>query len=184
MSYLFNFISRWRITLNCFARISIIIFCVTLTPLFQSCSISLLGNNSDESSSDNYTYKFPTQAWIEIPKDRSDMALMNKDFGSIITISSTCKKYITASLKNLANNIYTGVTDIIVIDEKEIQLFGRQTLKKQITGKLDGINVSLLSYTLIKNKCIYDFILIHPQITIPEQIIKDMDNFINTVTIN
>ena len=74
--------------------------------------------------------------------------------------NSLCKKYDNSSLTNLQKNLLSGLDNIRIINREDVSLYNRKAIKLTANARLDGVLVYLDVYTVKKNRCVYDFVLI------------------------
>ncbi len=129
-----------------------------ITILISSCSIFL--GNTKSLKSEKYSSHFNQSNWKEVDPDLSDLAYTNTKTGSIILFNSLCKKYDNSSLTNLQKNLLSGLDNIRIINREDVSLYNRKAIKLTANARLDGVLVYLDVYTVKKNRCVYDFVLI------------------------
>ena len=157
---------------------------ITLIFILSACATLIPETNRNLEKSKRYSHHLPGINWKNIDKDKSDFALMHSTTGAIITGNTICKKYTSTTLNDLAGNMFSGVTDLMINSKMKVQMFNRNTLVIDASGSIDGVIISINSYTLKRNRCIYDFILIYPSIEIPVDIKRDMVNFMEKIKID
>ena len=127
-------------------------------PILISCS-NLIGGDIYEKSV-HYSANFRGQGWQVIEAEKSDHAFQHPQSKSILILNTLCKKYASANLENLAENLLSGIQNLKITTKEKTEYASREALKVQAEGKIDGRPVFLKILTTQKNRCIYDFALI------------------------
>ena len=135
--------------------------------LFSSCGMFSSNEGSTYLKSKNiangFDLKIPNN-WEKIKTEGSDYALKNKKTNSIILLNSACRKYEASSLNALTSSMLTGIDDLNILAKNQITLHDREAQEVRVEGKVDGVKTYFNIITLQKNYCIYDYILISPNL--------------------
>src|SRR5579863_1939580 len=79
------------------------------------------------------------------------------DSGGTILVNGTCEGVTDVSLDVLTNQALFGVEHREVVSREMITLDGRDALRTQVKGTMDGVPVELELVVLKKDDCTYDF---------------------------
>jgi len=134
----------------------------TILVALASCSIFVPDRTKDKKS-ENLSTNFDQSGWKKIPPEKSDFAFHNEKQGAIIIANSFCKKHLSTSLDKLAYTFLGEIKELEIIENNESQYKGRESRDILAKGKMDGVLVHLKLKTLIKDHCLYDFVLISPK---------------------
>lgn len=147
-----------------------------------SCSF---GSDSESGvKSQNYKIAFQSPQWTKINPGSADHAFQNSSSNSIILLNSLCGKYESTSLKHLISNMLGGLDQVNIVKEEKMTYAKRDSLRRFVTGKTDGVPVYLIIQTLRKDSCIYDFILISANQDLQTSDIDDFNKFLEETNIN
>lgn len=154
----------------------------TILLLGLSCSFG--SDNDSELKSQSYKLAFQSPQWKRINPGSADHAFQNTSSNSIILLNSLCHKYESTSLKHLISNMLGGLDQVSIIKEERMTYAKRDSLRRFVTGKTDGVPVYLIIQTVRKDSCIYDFILISADQDLQSSDIDDFDKFLEETNIN
>jgi hypothetical protein len=80
---------------------------------------------------------------------------------STITVDAWCKSAVDdSSLEVLSQHLYRGLEGFKVMSQNKLFLSGREALRTDVSGKVDGVPVFMSTYVLKLNSCVYDFIYV------------------------
>jgi hypothetical protein len=161
---------------------STIFIIILAASCFTSCALFIPKPQRDIKSTD-YSIKFSSSDWESIPPDIADAAFAKRKTSSIITANSICKKYDSTSLENLTSSMISGLNNIKIEKEEELNFSERKARRVYLNGSLDGVNVSMIIQTLRKNRCVYDFVLISRDNKTRQADEKDYNKFLESVFI-
>lgn len=149
--------------------------------LLNSCALMRTKEIGHKSTS--YVIKEAPKAWEKIPPGGSDHAFANSKTNSIITANSLCGRYESTSLRQLTNNILSGLDQSSIEESATVPYVGREALRTKARARMDGIPVYLIIKTVRKNECIYDFILISSSDEIRRADSKEFDRMLKSINI-
>jgi len=159
-------------------------FCISLLVLFItiiSCSLLIPSVSEHSRKSTWYKIDFSDPDWEKISPDKSDMAFLNKETGSILILNSLCKKYEQTSLGQLSSKILSGLSNLEIEESREFIFSGREAISVNASGTLDGVKVKLKIMTFKKDRCTYDIAIINSKGRIPSGDEEDFNRFINSM---
>lgn len=95
--------------------------------------------------------------WKRIEIRGGDLAFLNQQDNSTITVNSTCDKNKTKyNLKALSNTLLIGIDDKKLIKSSERTVSGEVALQRIYEGNLSGVPVKISTVVVKKGDCIYD----------------------------
>lgn len=95
--------------------------------------------------------------WKRIEINGGDLAFLNPQDNSTITVNSTCdKNKIKYSLKALSNTLLIGIDDKKLIESTERKVSGEISLQRISEGNVSGVPIKISTVVLKKGDCIYD----------------------------
>jgi hypothetical protein len=95
--------------------------------------------------------------WKTIEIKGGDLAFLNPQDNSTITVNSTCDKNKTKySLKALSNTLLIGIDDKKLIESSERNVSGQISLQRVSEGNVSGVPIKISTVVLKKGECIYD----------------------------
>lgn len=133
---------------------------------------------------DNRLSRSIPELWKEISSEGSDYALQKITSNSIFLFNSSCRKFEGSSLNALTGSILTGLDDLIIEEKKESFYQGREAVEVTANGKLDGITRYFKIITILKNNCIYDYVLIATNQSNLQNDSADLKSFLERIIIN
>ncbi|MEK6706237.1 MAG: hypothetical protein AABZ06_10655 [Bdellovibrionota bacterium] len=97
--------------------------------------------------------------------DVSDVVFQSKKTASIISLNSACRPthgnpQTEDDLRKITNQLFLGVSNITMREEKELTVSSSPALQTTIHGKMNGELMKLRSVVLRKNHCVYDLMYI------------------------
>lgn len=90
---------------------------------------------------------------------QADRSYVNTQHGSVIALSSVCKRYDRVPLEQLKRDLVNPLENHEVVSEERRPLDDREALFTRAKGTLDGVPVESSLVVLRKNDCIFDFSL-------------------------
>lgn len=123
-------------------------------------------------------------AWTEISSEGSDYALQKKTSNSIFLFNSSCRKFEGSTLNALTSSMFTGLDEVVIEEKKESFYQGREAVEVTAHGKLDGITRYFKIITILKNNCIYDYVLIATNGNNLQNDSVDLKSFLERIIIN
>jgi hypothetical protein len=99
-------------------------------------------------------------AWHRIPS-KADRAYLSEATGAAIMANGDCRER-DAPLPVLANALLIGLTDRRVLEERRVPLAAREGLYRRLTARLDGVPLTIESYVVKKDGCVYDLVRLVP----------------------
>lgn len=136
--------------------------------------------SEDTFKNEDLSVSFDNANWNSIDPDKSDYAFVHEQSGSILLISSTCKKYEASSYTQLTSTLLSGLDELAFEDATEVKIFGRKGNRVEANASLDGVQTYFLILTLRKNRCLYDYALITATKQYRKQLKGDFDALINS----
>ena len=95
--------------------------------------------------------------WERIEIRGGDLAFLNPDDNSTVTVNSTCdRNKIKYSLKALSNTLLIGIDDKQLIESSERKVSGEISLQRIYEGNLSGVPIKISTVVVKKGDCIYD----------------------------
>ena len=119
-----------------------------------------------------------TPSWKRIEVEQNDVAWLHQSEGTLIQVNSRCERSLDLPLMTLTNHLLIGFTDREFIEQKSVQLDGREALRSHIRAKLDGVPRELVIYVLKKNNCVYDFAYVATPGATFNQFLADFERFV------
>ena len=100
-------------------------------------------------------------AW-QLLEGEGDVAFHEPASGAVILANADCRERLDAPLTVLRNSLLIGFTDRRVVVEREVEVAGRAALRSELSARLDGVPVELITYVLKKDGCVYDLVYAAP----------------------
>jgi hypothetical protein len=95
--------------------------------------------------------------WKRIEIKGGDLAFLNQQDNSTITVNSTCdKNKIKYSLNALSNTLLIGIDDRKLIQSRERKISGEIALQRISEGNVSGVPIKISTVVLKKGDCVYD----------------------------
>lgn len=121
---------------------------------FSGCvSVSL--NKGEVRRSEVYHWVQPGGSYAEKKSADVDRAWQNPRSGSIISVLSECTEEADPSLKILRDEVIRSLTEPKIEMEKNFAFQGREALRSQVQGRVDGVESAVDLVVLKKNGCAY-----------------------------
>jgi hypothetical protein len=92
---------------------------------------------------------------------RAKAAYYREESDTVIMANADCRER-DAPLSVLANSLLIGMTDRQVLEERRLPLAGREGLHRRLIARLDGVPLSIESYVVKKDGCVYDLVYLAP----------------------
>lgn len=127
--------------------------------LYCSCSTDS-GLYKKSPSVVNQLSKAPPAPWSEISTEGADFALQNRFSKSLFLFNSACRKYEASNLNSLTSSMLAGIDDLKITERNIVSYQEREAVEVAANGKLDGVLRFFKIVTILKNNCIYDYVLI------------------------
>lgn len=131
-----------------------------------------------EFSNDELAFRVQSvpDGWREIEVTEELVAFRDDARGATISVYGRCgRDGDDVPLTALTHHLLIGFTDREVKSQESLQLDGREALRTEVRGKLDGVETHLLVYVLKKNTCVYDFLHIT---TAPASGVEPFERFV------
>jgi hypothetical protein len=106
--------------------------------------------------------------WQRVRSGGADLAFRHGGGGTIV-VSGQCPAQDDAPLDVLTNHLLFGVTARKEQARQTLTLDGREALRTQLAGALDGVTVALDLVVLKKDGCLYDLQLIAGPTVFPDR---------------
>lgn len=97
--------------------------------------------------------------WSQSRSHGANLAFHHSQGGTVV-VNADCSQQGEAPLDVLTNHLLFGVTAQQEVSRTPLTLDGREALRTNLTGQLDGVPIALALVVLKKNGCLYDFQLI------------------------
>lgn len=137
-------------------------FTVTLFSAATLVACSLGGPLREDQKASSYRIGALPGGWEKAAPDtaRVDQAFLNRAHGSLIAVSSVCKRYDLVSLPALTKELLSPIDAREVTQQETQPLDGRESLHTRARGKMDGVPVEASFVVVRKDDCIFDFSLV------------------------
>lgn len=162
-------------------------FLVLMAACLSSCSVLFPDRTAPKSG--DYDVKAPPSPWTKIPVGedpdsvdalKADMAYEDPQSGSVISLNSLCRKYSSASLEQLTNNLIRGIEERDVVEQKNITVDGAEALDSLFEGVVDRVPVKVHTIVLVKDRCTFDFIHVTVKSRENKSNKEHFDNFVKS----
>jgi hypothetical protein len=98
-------------------------------------------------------------SWRTIEIDGTRLAFRDDAKAATVAVSGRCGvDGDDVPLTALTQHLFLQFTDRNVSSQELIELDGREALRSELVGKLDGVPKHFLVYVLKKDGCVYDFV--------------------------
>lgn len=139
---------------NFFSTLHTFFFSFFFILTLSGCIHFKIGDSHPQKASDIF-YIDPPVPFVLAKNMNADMAWQSTTTGNMIAVISNCSKNSDQSLSYAFLEISKGF-DRLDSSQQELFFFnGRQALKGQLRGTIDGIAVSMESLQFNKNQCFY-----------------------------
>ncbi len=99
--------------------------------------------------------------WTQLDvRDQNDLAFLHGPTSGVIQANASCQPGLDIPLEALRNHLLIGFTEREVVEERRIEVDGREALDMHVRAKLDGVPVEFRMTILKKNDCVFDFALV------------------------
>lgn len=99
------------------------------------------------------------ESWRPIEVDQTLLAFRDDGRGATVAVNGRCGvDGDDVPLRSLTHHLFLQFTDRDVQSQEIVQLDGREALRSELVGKLDGVPKHFLVYVLKKDGCVYDFV--------------------------
>lgn len=115
-----------------------------------------------------YRVSSPSDGWREVTVETANAAWLHDELGASLLVNSHCEGVQDAPLEALANHLLIGWTERELVQERRLQLSGREALEREVSAKLDGVPRRVMLLVLKKDGCVYDVVLSAGQSAFPE----------------
>lgn len=136
-------------------------FFVFLFSLY-GCSLFIGEKGPKTAKGSDYFIEFQKADWNSKNDNRSDYVFENSKDGRILLSNSFCNEFQEQPLENLALKGFSGVKDIVVIQNEYITFKNREAFKIEASGFVDGVKVYLRLLNTRRDNCYFDFMEITP----------------------
>jgi hypothetical protein len=93
-------------------------------------------------------------------RDQNDLAFLHEPTSGVIQANASCQPGLDIPLEALRNHLLIGFTERNVVEERRIEVDGREALDVHVLAELDGVPVELRLTILKKNDCVFDMALV------------------------
>lgn len=150
--------------------------------IITSCSYFIPSSNDRDLKSNDYTFTIDKTKWKLADPDIADYAYYNPSTGSHLILNSICKKYMKTDVKELVNNLLTGIKKLEIKNTSNFKLYNRDAVKVDGTGEIDGVDFKFIVTTFKRNRCTFDFLFLSTQKRLPAREVETYQNLINSVS--
>ncbi len=147
----------------------------------SSCSL-LIPETSKDKKFSSYQAERPS-GWKKTAKANADYAFVNPKTSAIIYTNSICDKYSHARLTDLGQNILRSVDKFSAPHPHKTSFANRDAYRWTGQGLLDGVPINLDYLIVRKSNCVFDFVLIAPELEYWAQDQTSFDQFLSTLKI-
>lgn len=99
------------------------------------------------------------QSWRQLDAEGTLLGFRNDAGGSTIAVNARCGKDADdVPLQSLTQHLFLQFTDRQIIEQRSIELDGREALHSELLAKLDGVRKHFIVVVLRKDGCVYDFV--------------------------
>ncbi len=131
------------------------IYAAILLALISGCISVSIKNKEASARSDKFRYSNPASPFEKISSEQADLAWQNSRSGNTIAVLSECSESKDSSLQTLEGETAQALSSYQVTKTNEIKFQGRDALRSNIEGLVDGISVKMSILTFKKNSCAY-----------------------------
>jgi hypothetical protein len=100
-------------------------------------------------------YQSPSSPYSSMKNTSADEAWLNKANGDSISFFSTCNDPADPTLEAIAHDLFAGLTDLTVVQQNQPTFNGREALKIEVQGRVDGVPTQIAALLFKKNGCSY-----------------------------
>lgn len=122
--------------------------------LATGCVSINLGAQKPERSSDVQLDK-PSAPFEELNNKRADGAWLNRENGNSISYHSSCNDPSDPSLEVITQELFADLKNLQTLSSETTSFDGREALRTEVEGELEGIPTQVHSLVFKKNGCIY-----------------------------
>ena len=123
--------------------------------LFSASCVSVKIATNDGHKQSELSFQAPASPFESISLDNADKAWQNKKTGSTLSYLSQCKDNADPSLESLRDTTLRGLDSVEILKDEKMSYNGREAVKTQVKGKLDGVSVLVRLLIFKKNFCRY-----------------------------
>jgi hypothetical protein len=113
-----------------------------------------IGPKSGEHSK-GVDYQSPAEPYKTLKDATADRAWINKVSGDSISFFSTCNDPADPSLETVARDLFSGLSELNVGSQTQPTYNGREGLRMEVVGKVDGVPTQVSALIFKKNGCTY-----------------------------
>jgi hypothetical protein len=126
--------------------------------LAAAAGCAVLGGGDDDPGVKNKAKQYtpPSSPFEKVSVSSADEVWQSSDTGSTIAVNSLCRKYQDVSIERLRENILSGIDELKVETTEKGTFDGRDSERVTVSGKTDGIPVTVSILIFKKNGCTYD----------------------------
>lgn len=155
---------------------------ITLTALisllipFMGCVSVKLGGSEVKKSS-QVQFDPPSRSFASIILPHADSAWQNNKTGTTLSFISTCNDSSDPSLVSMRDSALRGLEELKLIKDEALTYNGREALRTEASGQLDGVKVEVRLMHFKKNFCDYTISMVGVQDKVKEDV-SVFDNFL------
>ncbi|PIE05807.1 MAG: hypothetical protein CSA75_02790 [Sorangium cellulosum] len=100
----------------------------------------------------------PPAGWRRIEVSDALIAYRDEDRGATVAVNGRCHRDgEDVPLESLTQHLFIHFTERQVVEQKRIEMDGREAMRTELLAKLDGVKRGFVVYVLKKDSCVYDF---------------------------
>lgn len=131
-----------------------------LSAFLAACSLS--GPLRVDRKAVGYSFGAPGTRWTSVqvvPELAADYVFSSRSDGTVLSIGSVCDRYLDSSLEALTKDLTNPIGKTELESQDRLSVDGREGLLTSTRGSLDGVPVSMRTFVIRKNDCLFDFTL-------------------------
>jgi hypothetical protein len=137
-----------------FSKATGVVF-ASLVLLFLGGCVSINVGSSKAERSKNVSFQAPDAPFAVLKETHADQAWLNHRNGNSISYFSTCRDPADPSLENITQDLFSDLKDMKTIASDHISFSGREALKSEVEGTVDGVLTRIEALVFKKNDCSY-----------------------------
>lgn len=146
--------------------------------LFTACVSVNIGDSSQPQKSKVARFKKPEFPFVEFKPALVDHAWKNPKNGNSISYLSECNSVADPSLETIFEGLISSIGQAKTLKKENLTYNGREALRTNVSGQVDGVQSQLSLLVFKKNNCTYILSYIATQ-TFFGQNIADFEKFLS-----
>ena len=147
------FLGRLAIARTAASTVSIFSICL-FAGLLSSCVSINLGAGKGQRAK-NVHFKEPSAPFLVLNDSKADRAWQNRKNGNSISYLSTCNDPADPTLDAATQDLFGDLENLHTIKSDHITFNGREGLKTEVEGQIDGVATQVEAIVFKKNNCLY-----------------------------